>query len=150
MPGGRLTDLKLFVECFLTPRNGHRAYARVQCPWSSCQLGGIHRPHHRIFLRVEKRLDNDLATGAYDAVQLFGRTMSQPIAFQLTNHTDTTIMYTIESHTCPLPPRTTRTHQPCRPPEVTFQWPGTPEPTTVHPNHGDRYTIVRGTPGRSV
>jgi uncharacterized protein YkwD len=86
-------------------------------------------------------------TGACYAVQLFGHPMSQQIEFQLTNHTDATITYTIESHTFPLPPRTTHTHQQCRPPEVTFQWPGTQEPTTVHPNQGDRYTIVRGDAG---
>jgi uncharacterized protein YkwD len=86
-------------------------------------------------------------TSDYYAVQLFGRPTSQQIEFQLTNHTDATITYTIESHTFPLPPRTTRTHQQCRPPEVTFQWPGTQEPTTIHPNQGDRYTIVRGDAG---
>jgi uncharacterized protein YkwD len=85
--------------------------------------------------------------GAYYAVQLFGRPMSQQIAFQLTNHTDATITYAVDGHTFPLPPRTTRTHQQCRPPEVTFQWPGTQEPTTAHPNHEDRYTIVRGDAG---
>ena len=86
-------------------------------------------------------------TGAYYAVQLFGRPMSQQIEFQVTNHTDATITYAVDGQVFPLPPRTTRTHQQCRPPEVTFQWTGTPEPTTVHPNHGDRYTIVRGDAG---
>jgi hypothetical protein len=85
--------------------------------------------------------------GAYYAVQLFGRPMSQQIAFQLTNHTDATITYAVDGHTFPLPPRTTRTHQQCRPPEVSFKWPGTQEPTTAHPNHEDRYTIVRGDAG---
>jgi hypothetical protein len=42
MRGGRLTDLKLCVECFITPRNDHRAHARIQCPWSSYQFGGTH------------------------------------------------------------------------------------------------------------
>jgi uncharacterized protein YkwD len=86
-------------------------------------------------------------TGAYYAVQLFGRPMSQQIEFQVTNHTDTIMTYAIEGQLFPLPPRTTRTHQQCRPPEVTFHWPGPQEQTTVHPNHGDRYTIVRGDAG---
>ena len=86
-------------------------------------------------------------TGAYDAVQLFGRPMSQPIACQLTNHTDTAITYAVDGHTFPLPPRTTRTHQPCRPPEVTFQWPGPQERETVHPNHGERDMMMRGDAG---
>jgi uncharacterized protein YkwD len=86
-------------------------------------------------------------TGAYYAVQLFGRPMSQQIEFHVTNHTDTTIRYAIESQTFPLPPRATRTHQLCRPAEVTFHWPGTPERKTVHPSHGERYTIVRADAG---
>jgi hypothetical protein len=78
---------------------------------------------------------------------LFGRPMSQAIEFQITNHTDTTITYAVGGQVFPLPPRTTRTHQQCRPPEVTFQWPGMQEPTTVHPDQGDRYSIVRGDAG---
>jgi uncharacterized protein YkwD len=86
-------------------------------------------------------------TSAYDAVQLFGRPLSQQISFQLTNHTDTAIMYAVDGQPFPLPPRTTRTHQQCRPPEVIFQWPSTQEQTTVHPTHGERYTIVGGEAG---
>jgi uncharacterized protein YkwD len=86
-------------------------------------------------------------TGAYYAVQLFGRPMSQQIEFQVTNHTDAAITYAVDGQVFPLPPRTTRAHQQCRPPEVTFQWTGTQEPTMVHPNHGDQYTIVWGDAG---
>jgi hypothetical protein len=46
-----------------------------------------------------------------------------------------------------MPPQATRTHQPCRPPEVTFHWPGTREKKTLHPNYGDRYTLVQGDAG---
>jgi uncharacterized protein YkwD len=111
--------------------------------------GWQHSPDHRKNLLEPAVTETGVGigqsqqTGAYYAVQLFGRPMSQQIAFQLTNHTDATITYAVDGQVFPLPPRTTRTHQQCRPPEVTFQWPGTPEPTTVHPNHGDRYTIVR-------
>jgi uncharacterized protein YkwD len=86
-------------------------------------------------------------TGAYYAVQLFGHLMSQQIAFQITNTSNVAIQYTIGGQKFSLPPQVTSTHQQCRPPEVTFQWPGTQERTTVHPNHGDRYTIVRGDAG---
>jgi uncharacterized protein YkwD len=86
-------------------------------------------------------------TGAYYAVQLFGRPLSQQIEFQVTNHTDATIMYAVDGQVFPLPPRTTRTHQQCRPPEVIFQWTSSQERTTVHPNHGDRYSIGRGDAG---
>jgi uncharacterized protein YkwD len=115
--------------------------------------GWQHSPDHRKNVLDPAVTDTGVGvaqsqqTGAYYAVQLFGHPMSQQIEFQLTNHTDATITYTIESHTFPLPPRTTHTHQQCRPPEVTFQWPGTQESTTVHPNQGDRYTIVRGDAG---
>jgi hypothetical protein len=57
------------------------------------------------------------------------------------------ILYAIDDQTVALPPQATYTHQQCRPLEVTFQWPGTQEPTTIHPNQGDRYTIVRGDAG---
>jgi uncharacterized protein YkwD len=86
-------------------------------------------------------------TGAYYAVQLFGRPMSQQVEFQITNTSHAAIQYTIDDQKFSLPPQVTSTHQQCRPPEVTFQWPGTQERTTVHPNHGDRYTIVRGDAG---
>jgi hypothetical protein len=86
-------------------------------------------------------------TGAYYAVQLFGRPMSQQIAFQITNTSHVAIQYTIDGQKFSLPPQVTSTHRQCRPPEVAFQWPGTQEPMKVHPNHGDRYTIVRGDAG---
>jgi uncharacterized protein YkwD len=86
-------------------------------------------------------------TGAYYAVQLFGRPMSQQVEFQITNTSHAAIQYTIDGQKFSLPPQVTSTHRQCRPPEVAFQWPGTQERTTVRPNHGDRYTIVRGDAG---
>jgi uncharacterized protein YkwD len=86
-------------------------------------------------------------TGAYYAVQLFGRPMSQQIAFQVTNTTDLSIRYVIDGQTVALPPQATHTHQQCRLPEVTFHWPGTQDPKTVHPNPGERYIIVQGDAG---
>jgi len=86
-------------------------------------------------------------TGAYYAVQLFGRPKSQQIEFQITNTSNVAIPYTIDSQTVTLPPQATHTHQQCRPPEVAFHWPGAQERKTVRPNHGDHYTIVRGEAG---
>jgi uncharacterized protein YkwD len=83
-------------------------------------------------------------TGAYYAVQLFGRPMSQQIEFQITNTANVAIPYTIDGQTMSLPPQATHTHQQCRPPEVTFHWPGTQERKTVQPSHGARYTIMPG------
>ena len=73
--------------------------------------------------------------------------MSQQIPFQITNTSHVAIQYTIDGQKFSLPPQATYTHQQCRPPEVTFQWPGRQEPTMVHPNQEDRYTIVRGDAG---
>jgi uncharacterized protein YkwD len=86
-------------------------------------------------------------TGAYYAVQLFGRPMSQQIEFQITNTSNVAIQYTIDGQMFSLPPQATYTHQQCRPPEVTFHWPGTQGQKAVHPDHGDHYTIVRGDAG---
>jgi uncharacterized protein YkwD len=86
-------------------------------------------------------------TGAYYAVQLFGRPKSQQIEFHVTNTTDQAIPYAIDGKMVTLPPQATYIHQQCRPPEVTFHWPGTQENQTVHPNHGERYTIMRGEAG---
>jgi uncharacterized protein YkwD len=86
-------------------------------------------------------------TGAYYAVQLFGRPKSQQIVLQITNTSHQAIPYTVDGQTMSLPPQSTRTHQQCRPAEVTFRWPGTQEPKTVHAGHGGRYTIVPGGAG---
>jgi uncharacterized protein YkwD len=86
-------------------------------------------------------------TGAYYAVQLFGRPRSQQIEFQVTNTSDLTIQYAIDGQTMSLPSQSTHTHQQCRPPEVTFHWPGAQERKTVQPNNGERYMIVRGNDG---
>jgi hypothetical protein len=65
MRGGRLVGLKLVVGPILTLGNGHRAYARVQCPRASFQLGSIHRPHDRIPLRIQECLNDDLAIAGF-------------------------------------------------------------------------------------
>ena len=62
---GKLTGLKLAIGRILALGNGHRAHTSVQCPRSSCQLGGTHRPHHRVLLRIEECLDDDLAIGRW-------------------------------------------------------------------------------------
>ena len=82
-------------------------------------------------------------TGYYYAVQMFGRPTTEMIEFQITNHTHTPISYAIGGQTFPLPPRSMRMHQQCQPAEIIVQWPGTQEPTTVQPQHGDHYTIVQ-------
>ena len=82
-------------------------------------------------------MTNDYVTGEVAHVDRGGRFVSHARS----------IPYTIDGHTLSLLLQATYAQQPCRPPEVTFHWPGTQEPTTVHPNEGDRYTIVRGDTG---
>lgn len=112
--------------------------------------GWLHSPDHRKNLLDPAVTETGVGvaqseqTGAYYAVQLFGRPTAQQIEFQLTNTSDVAIQYAIDGQTMSLPPQATRTHQQCRAAEVTFPWPGTQKWTTVHPNHGDHYTIVRG------
>jgi cysteine-rich secretory family protein len=87
-------------------------------------------------------------TGAYYAVQLFGRPKSQQIVFEIANTAQQAIPYTVDGQAMSLPPQSRRTHQHCRPAEITFQWPGTQERQTVHSSHGARYTIVQDDAGK--
>jgi hypothetical protein len=87
-------------------------------------------------------------TGYYYAVQMFGHPTTEMMEFQITNYTDTSVSYTMDGHTFPLPPRSTRTHQQCQPAEIIVHWPGTQEQITVRPQHGDQYTIVQEPNGR--
>jgi hypothetical protein len=62
-------------------------------------------------------------------------------------HTARAILYTIDGQIVSLSAQTPHTHQLCRPAEVTFHCLGTQAPKSVRPNHGGRYTIVRGDAG---
>lgn len=92
-------------------------------------------------------------TGYYYAVQMFGRPVSQRIEFRITNKADTAVEYRLGDRTYSLPPRYTRTHQQCRPSELTVQPPregakGTPGTSqTVKPADGSRYVIEQGPDG---
>jgi uncharacterized protein YkwD len=88
------------------------------------------------------------STGYNYAVQVFGRPTTEMLEFQITNDTDTSVFYRLGGQTFPLPPRSTRTHQQCQPGDITFQWPGTQEQTTVQARHGGHYAIVREGNGR--
>jgi len=73
---------------------------------------------------------------------------SKAIEFTITNQSEATVEYRIGDRTFPLPPRLIRTHQRCRPSEVTFRWPDAEgEARIVQPSNGDRLVIrkVKGT-----
>jgi hypothetical protein len=59
---------------------------------------------------------------------------------------DQAIPDTIDGQTVPRPPQATYTHQPCRSPEVTFDWPDMQERKTVHAAM-ERATIAQGDDG---
>lgn len=67
-------------------------------------------------------------TGYYYAVQIFGRPYLDRISFEVVNRSPKTVQYSVqlgkdtEKKTYELAPRTTRTHQVCRPPKVRFEW----------------------------
>ena len=62
-------------------------------------------------------------TGYFYAVQMFGRPKSKAFEFQISNQSDAEIEYKVADEEFKLPPRYTRTHQRCRPPEVSFKGP---------------------------
>jgi hypothetical protein len=77
------------------------------------------------------------------AVQIFGRPKSQMIEFQITNQSNAPIGYEIGAQKLRLPPQTTRMHQLCQAAALTLRRSGTQEPSTVHPQNGDHYVIIR-------
>lgn len=91
-------------------------------------------------------------SGKFYAVQMFGRPQSQAIEFKLTNESETEIRYRLGERSFPLPPRYTRTHRVCRPPELTLLSADGPddgaqraprESKTVHPEKGDHFVVER-------
>lgn len=111
--------------------------------------GWQHSPGHRKNMLAPAVSDTSVTiarskeTGYYYAVQMFGRPKSERLIFQVTNHANATVTYEIGDRTFPLPPRYTRTHQRCRPTQLTFHWPDEKESTTVQPATGDQVTIKR-------
>jgi hypothetical protein len=83
-------------------------------------------------------------TGYYYAVQLFGRPKSASIEFSIENRAAADIDYSIGEHSYSLPPRYTRTHTVCRPPQVAFQWPDSKEdPARLSPADGDHFLVTQ-------
>jgi hypothetical protein len=81
-------------------------------------------------------------TGRWYGVQMFGRPESARISFQIVNSADAAVTYRVGAAVFDLPPGNTRTHEQCRPAEMTVDWPDEQPPTSVAPQDGDRYTIA--------
>jgi uncharacterized protein YkwD len=91
-------------------------------------------------------------TGYYFAVQMFGRPKSLAIEFKVENRSAKTASYKIGDRDFTLPPRYVRTHEQCRPTEVTFELPagGKTAPESLKAEHGGRFVIVDAGDGLRV
>ena len=87
-------------------------------------------------------------TGYYYAVQMFGRPKSKAFEFQITNQSDAEIEYKVADEEFKLAPRFTRTHQRCRPPEVSFKGPKELAETIPLKLAGGEKLVVIGTAGK--
>lgn len=89
-------------------------------------------------------------SGAYFAVQMFGRPKAKDYQFQVTNRSDQTVRYTVAAQdsqrTFTLPPRVTRTHQRCRPSKVDFAW--TDRHEALEPGANAHYVVVAKPAGK--
>jgi uncharacterized protein YkwD len=91
--------------------------------------GWKHSPPHRRNMLDADVVETGVAvarsekTGYYFAVQMFGRPKSLAIEFRVKNRSPETVSYKVGDREFTLPPRYTRTHEQCRPPEVKFELP---------------------------
>jgi uncharacterized protein YkwD len=79
-------------------------------------------------------------TGHYFAVQMFGRPKSQAIRFQVANRTQGEVTYKVGDKEFALPVDYVRTHELCRPAEVTFAKVEKAEPLKAEA--GTRFAVV--------
>ncbi|MBA2114891.1 CAP domain-containing protein [Bremerella alba] len=82
-------------------------------------------------------------TSHWYAVQMFGRPKSDAIEFQIANHADKEVGYSMGEKSFQLPPRYTRTHMSCRLAPVKFDFPGKSgeADAQVQPKTGDHFSI---------
>jgi uncharacterized protein YkwD len=115
--------------------------------------GWKHSPGHRENMVEPAVTETGVAlarspgTGRYYAVQMFARPSSASIRVEISNAANAAVRYRLGGRNYTLTPRQTRTHEGCRSGELQMNWPGQQE-TTVQPQNGDRYTVVRDTAGR--
>jgi uncharacterized protein YkwD len=87
-------------------------------------------------------------TGLYYAVQLFGRPKSLRIEFRIANRASVAVKYKVGDHAYELQPRTTMTHELCRPEDVTLLAADGSPAATVKPAHGERYAVTAASDGK--
>jgi uncharacterized protein YkwD len=85
-------------------------------------------------------------TGYYYAVQMFGRPRSAAVRFDVANQADAEVKYKVGGQSFSLPPGYTRTHQLCRPADLTVELPASEGEKggskKVRPAAGDHYVIT--------
>jgi hypothetical protein len=83
----------------------------------------------------------DERTRRWYAVQLFGLPESARITFRLQNRADEPVTYNVDGAPFELKPGMVRTHERCRRPQVTMNWPGGQAPTRIEPRGSERYEV---------
>jgi len=83
-------------------------------------------------------------SGKYYAVQVFGRPKAAAIEFSIANESDAKVEYRLGDEQLSLEPRSTRTHQQCRPADLKFLWTEAEgQPLSFQPGQKDRFVITR-------
>jgi uncharacterized protein YkwD len=83
-------------------------------------------------------------TGYYYAVQMFGRPKSLALQFKIVNQSAASVSYRIADQIFTLPPMYIRTHEQCRPTEVTFELPvgGKTVTEAFKPENNNKFLIL--------
>jgi hypothetical protein len=91
------------------------------------------------------------SNGNYYAVQMFGRPKSDTIRIQVANRSKNTVHYVLRSKEFDLEPRSTRTHELCRPSELDFRGTKPTETGKLLPTrHGDTFVVTDGNDGIQI
>jgi uncharacterized protein YkwD len=113
--------------------------------------GWKNSPEHRENMLNQNVVDTGVAvsqsesTGHWYGVQMFGRSKSAAIEFQIRNESDADVDYSIGKKTYQLPAHYARTHMSCRVSAVQFDFPNTDgsSDSQIQPENGDRFAVAR-------
>lgn len=109
--------------------------------------GWKNSPEHRhnmldpVVVEIGAGVAQSSKDGRWFGVQLFGLPRSAQFTFAIVNEGGAPVRYRLGERDFELPPRVTRTHERCRPAELTIEWPGKQSATTVEPRGGERFRL---------
>ncbi len=86
------------------------------------------------------------STGWWYGVQMFGRSRSAQIVFDVFNAGPMPIQYQVAGRSYDLEPNATRTHKLCQDTKMTVQWP-TAQQATATPANGEKYVAMKAPSG---